>query len=624
MMQAFRNAAKPVVYLITITFMSWMILDLSGITGKGGFFTQTSVGSINGQAIEQRAYQAAVQQELTRQQQSSGNTLSLEQSEAARNSVWDQFVETALIDDQIARNHITTSPDEITEYIKNLPPQEFQSQAEFQTNGSFDLTKYQRWLAGPVGQQYVPALEQQTQAQVLRSKLFTAVTDDLYLSDAELWQRYRDQNEQVRISLTPIVSTVVIPDSAVAVNAAEIETYYKAHSADFSRPKTAFMSFVPVPHRLEASDTAAALARAQQLRSDIAGGQAFADVAKRESSDTASGKNGGDLGELTRTMPNLDTAFAKAAFALPLNTVSEPVRSAFGYHLIEVTKKTTDKKDGDKITVRHILIPIELAGAHRAMVDAQTDSLQRLAAERLDPAALDTVARALKLPIGKTGPVPAGTRVQLGTSVIPDAGIWAFQAKVGETSPVIDGEAASYVFRLDSVQAAGTPPLVQVRDAVAAKVREQKKDVKAKALAAELLSRVKAGATLPDASKALGLKNRELGPFPRTSPPLQSPQIIGASFGLPAGSLSNVIDTPEGLYVIRVLDHTNADTAAFLKDKDQLRAQAIQTERNVRVREYVASLKDNAKIIDRRGDLERTNAQNEAALAAQQGKVGKP
>src|ERR1051326_8679486 len=106
MMQAFRNAAKPVVYLITITFLSWMILDLSGITGKGGFFTRTSIGSVNGESVELRAYQAAVQSAMTQRQQASGGSLSLEQLDQLRNEVWDQFVETTVINDQIRKNHI--------------------------------------------------------------------------------------------------------------------------------------------------------------------------------------------------------------------------------------------------------------------------------------------------------------------------------------------------------------------------------------------------------------------------------------------------------------------------------------------------------------------------------------
>lgn len=623
MMQAFRNAAKPVVYLITITFLSWMILDLSGITGKGGFFTRTSVGSINGESVELRAYQQAVQNQLQQQQKATGTTLSLEENDRLRNDVWDSFIEATLINAQIKQNHVTTSPDEITEWIKNLPPPDLKAMPEFQTGGNFDLTKYQRWLAGPVGQQFVPTFEAQTRDQILRSRLFSIITADVYLSDAALWQKYRDQNEKVKISLTPIIGRNLVPDNAVTATEAEIESYYKAHTAEFERPKTAFMHFVAVPRRLDASDSAAALARAKSVREQITGGQAFDDVAKRESADTASAKKGGDLGELTKGAGNNDPVFETAAFAIAINAISEPVLGGAGYHIIQVTKKTADKKAGDKITVRHILIPIELAGAHRAKVDAETDSLQKLAADRLDPAALDTVARALKLPLGETGPVPVGTRVQLAQYVIPDAGVWAFQAKVGETSPVIDAEVASYVFRLDSVQLAGVPPLVQVHDAAAHKVREQKKVAKAKAIAQELIQRVKGGASLKDAATALKLPNREFDPFTRTTPPLLNPKIVGTAFALPVGALSDVIDTPEGLYVITIQQHIPVDSAQFVKDTDQYRSDMIKAVRNERVREYVASLRASAKIVDRRSDLMKTNAQTEASLAAQQGKTTK-
>ena len=69
----------------------------------------------------------------------------------------------------------------------------------------------------------------------------------------------------------------------------------------------------------------------------------------------------------------MDAAFDSAAFALPLNTLSQPVLSQFGYHLIEITSRKGDKAKG-----RHILIPIEVAGAHRDQLDAQADSLEKL------------------------------------------------------------------------------------------------------------------------------------------------------------------------------------------------------------------------------------------------------
>ena len=159
----------------------------------------------------------------------------------------------------------------------------------------------------------------------------------------------------------------------------------------------------------------------------------------------------------------MDAAFDSAAFALPLKTLSQPVLSQFGYHLIEITSRKGNKAKG-----RHILFPIEVTGAHRDQLDAQADSLEKLGAEKADPAALDTVARALKLPIGEVGSGPGGHQGPARQFVVPDAGVWASTAKPGATSPVIETSFAFYVFRLDSAQAAGVPPLGQIRQSVAA------------------------------------------------------------------------------------------------------------------------------------------------------------
>ena len=90
---------------------------------------------------------------------------------------------------------------------------------------------------------------------------------------------------------------------------------------------------------------------------------------------------------------------------------------------------------------------------------------------------------------------------------------------------------------------------------------------------------------------------------------------------LPVGALSGVIDTPDGLYVIKVLQKTPADSAQFEKDKDQLKGEMIRSVRQQRVREFLTSLRTSAKIVDRRSDVfNKTSAQTDAALAAQGGK----
>ena len=593
MMQAFRNAAKPLMVVVAITFFLWLVVDLSGITGSTGLLTQTDVGKINGRSIDARTYQTVVQQSIDARQRQSPGALGLEDYQQVRDQVWEQFVQNSVLDAEYQRRGITVSEDEVVEALRNSPPPEFREVPEFQTDSQFDMGKYQRWLTSSVAQQYLPSLEAQYREQIQRAKLLRVVTADVYLSDAALWERYRDEHEMVKIGLTAIVPRNVVPDSAVGASDAEIQAYYKAHLDEFERPATAYLSFVALPRLTTAADTAAARARADSARAEIAGGAPFADVARRESTDSASAAKGGDLGEWTKGQ--MDAAFDSAAFSLPLHTLSQPVLSQFGFHIIEITSRKGNKAKG-----RHLLIPIEVTGAHRDLLDAEADSLERLGAEKADPAALDTAARVLKLPIGKTGPVQEGTKVQVGNLVVPDAGVWAFEAKPGATSQVIEAPIAYYIFRLDSLQPAGVPPLGQVRPAVAYQVRDEQKRARAREIAKSYEARVTAGGSLASVADSMKLPYKEFGPFSRINPPLTDPIVVGAAFGVEAGQRSGMLDTKDGIYFIKVLEHIKADSAAFLKELDKYRAQTINLARQERVRSYLQALRENAKVVDNR------------------------
>ena len=596
MMQAFRTAAKPLMVLVAITFFAWLVLDLSGITGGTGLLTRTSVGKVNGRSIDARTYQNIVQQSIDARQRQSPGALGLEDYQQVRDEVWDQFVQNSVLDAEYRRRGITVSDDEVVQAIRNSPLPEFQNVPEFQTDSQFDLAKYQRWLTSSVAQQYLPSLEAQYRDELQRAKLLRVVTSDIYLSDAALWERYRDEHEMVKIGLTAIVPRNAVPDSTVKVSDAEVAAYYKAHQDEFKRPKTAYLSFVALPRIATAADTAALKARADSARQEILSGAPFAEVARRESADSATAVKGGDLGEWTKG--SMDPAFDSAAFALPLKTLSQPVRSQFGFHLIEITSRKGNKAKG-----RHILFPIEVTGAHRDQLDAQADSLEHLGAERSDPAALDTVARALKLPVGHANPVQEGSKVQLGQVVVPDAGVWAFQAKPGATSPVIETSFAYYIFRLDSLQQAGVPPVASIRSAVVAAVRDQKKWTAARDLAKEYVKRLEAGSSMAQAAAGMKLPHREFGPFSRINPPLTNPVVVGTAFGLKKGERSGILDTKDGIYVVQSLDRVNADSAAFVKEIDQYRARLINVARQERVRNYLAALRKSAKIVDNRSKV---------------------
>lgn len=82
-----------------------------------------------------------------------------------------------------------------------------------------------------------------------------------------------------------------------------------------------------------------------QIRDRILRGASFAEMAKLYSED-GSNVQGGDLGWLAQgdTVPE----FERVMVSLPLNTLSEPVRSPFGWHLIEVEGKRTQDVSGDR------------------------------------------------------------------------------------------------------------------------------------------------------------------------------------------------------------------------------------------------------------------------------------
>jgi peptidyl-prolyl cis-trans isomerase D len=601
MMQVFRSMAGKVaagIFAVLMLIFLWTSVDWSQV--RGG--SRTSVGEINGVSVPLRTYQQMVQNAMEARQRQGGRSLSAEEVDEVRNAVWDELVQQQTLEREYQARGIVVTPDEIATAITESPLPEFQDRPEFQTDGKFDVAKYQRWLRSSAAAQFVPLLEAQYAEQIRQAKLLRVVTADVYISDPALWESWRDANEKVTVELAAILPRNAVPDSAVTVSDADVRAYYAAHPDQFKRPATAWLSYVEVPRIADASDSAAARQRILELRKEITDGAPFDEVAKRESADSVSAQQGGDLGEFGKGV--MDPEFERVAFSLPVGRVSEPVLSAFGFHLIKV-----EKRAGAKVRARHILIPVEITGPHRDALDARADSLESFGAEKFDPAEFDSAARVLGLRIGRAEPLQKGSRVQLGVRVVPDAGVWAFQAKPGETSRIIEVSYAYFLFRLDSLQPEGVPPLDKITAAVTAAVRDEKKRELARGIGADLLRRIGEGSSLDRAATALGLPHREFPAFPRTNPPLPNPKVVGAAFGIEVGKTSGVIDTDEGLYVLRVVKREPADSAEFIKKIDEFRARQIQLARQERVRNYLAALKSTAKVKDRRADIFRTEAQ---------------
>ncbi len=78
-------------------------------------------------------------------------------------------------------------------------------------------------------------------------------------------------------------------------------------------------------------------AECENLKKQIEGGTDFAEIARKHSL-CPSGQQGGNLGEFGQGM--MVQEFDKVVFSETVGKVHGPVKTAFGYHLIEITKRT--------------------------------------------------------------------------------------------------------------------------------------------------------------------------------------------------------------------------------------------------------------------------------------------
>jgi foldase protein PrsA len=121
---------------------------------------------------------------------------------------------------------------------------------------------------------------------------------------------------------------------SIKVPAAEIERYYKDNEEQFTKPRE-------VRHILVKSKQ-----KADELYKELKGGASFAALAKKFSQDTASAKEGG---KLTVSKGQTVAPFDKIAFSIDEGEISKPVKTQFGWHIIEalapieVTKLTEAK-----------------------------------------------------------------------------------------------------------------------------------------------------------------------------------------------------------------------------------------------------------------------------------------
>ncbi len=546
--------------------------------------------------------------DLMRQQQRQqmGEAFDSQQFESADNKrkVLDQMIDQRVMLMATDRNGISVSDASVRKSIEAIP--------YFQANGKFDLATYQRTLATLNPPQSPEAFEAEIRNGLRREALAGRIALSDFVTPGEASRLVNALTEQREVQVASVPAVV---DTA-PVSDAEAKAWYSAHGAQYMQPMVATFEvvdgdpakmapavideaqlrkqydadkakYVAADQRLAshilvavAKDAkpeavAAAKAKAEQLAEQAkAPGADFAALAKANSDDVGSKNKGGDLGWVAHD-GGMVKPFEDALFALKKGDISAPVRSDFGFHVIQLR----DVKEGKVVTFEEARPEIEKALAKTANDKAVNAAMGVLADEAYkNPASFAATAAAQKLPFEKIGPVtPANVQGVLAEAAVRRV---AFSDRLlkdkGVSDPITIAPGHSVMVHVVDYTPARQRPMAEVDDQVVADVRADRASKAAAARADAIIKAIAGGQTIAQVAAAQSLQVQPAQTLPRGNAP--TPAINKAIFSTarPAAGKQSAgkVQLPDGSWMVFAVESVKAgDPAAF---PPEMRANLMQ------------------------------------------------
>jgi peptidyl-prolyl cis-trans isomerase D len=310
--------------------------------------------------------------------------------------------------------------------------------------------------------------------------------------------------EYIKLSLSDLMSSVTTSDE-------QINTYYEENLALYSKKERRKISHILFAKTKETT-LGQALEKAKSAKLRLAK-EKFAVLAKELSDDSLTAKVGGDLGLFEIGV--MEANFEKVAAELALGEVSEPVESAFGYHIITVTELVPAVTKPLDEVISDVKLAVQRAEAEVAFYELG-ESLTELSFENSDN--LQVVAETLDLPLQNSKLFSR----QLGSGIAEDDKIrnMAFSESVlqgNNSEPVELGDDALVIVRVLKHLPAKTKSLASVKSSIILAIQAKQAKEIALANAEKLKQQLLAGVAFKDAVKTQKLKVKSLKDLARNN-----------------------------------------------------------------------------------------------------------
>ena len=409
-----------------------------------------------------------------------------------RNSVLESMIRERLVDLYLAEAGYQISETQLTEQIQQVP--------EFQIDGKFDLKTAEELLAlnglsradfrnlqrarmrtdqlrRAIGatavvtpseyRRYLNLVAEQRLVSTARFDLGT-IAEEVEVSDEAISAYYEENDtlyllpESASIEYIEMSRTVVA--ESIEISEERLAEYYKESQSRYLQDEQRRARHILI---LSEDDEVAAEELARSLVARIQAGEPFADLAATHSKDGSTGSQGGDLG--ARTSDQLSDELASAVFTMEVGDVSGPIKSDFGFHVVQLDEILEQGPLPLEQVRSELLVELreqETDGLFRDLTRAASDAL-------FDHSDMQSIAATIDAEVQTADNIQRENAGPFGNNQAAIDAI--FDARVlldGEISEVIELDASrAAIFKVTAHTPASRYALEDVREQVATAVR---------------------------------------------------------------------------------------------------------------------------------------------------------
>jgi peptidyl-prolyl cis-trans isomerase D len=559
MLSTFRSHAKgwiawAFVILVSVPFALW------GVGQYRSLVTTDYVAKVNGDKIMPNQLQQAYQQAFQQHQAQSGGKYDPTQAEQTqlKMQTLQKLIDTQLLLQQAGKDQLVASGADVRAQINQIPA--------FQLNGHFNYQQYKLVLAN--NRLTVPQFESQVRGDIVVGQLQRGLAGSAFPTPREVrdlaalaqQQRkmawfvlpvkdfkpaqppseeaiagyYKSHQEQYSIPETLTIAYLRLDkktlEERIDAKPEELQDYYRTHQAQYGIPPARKVAEILVkPSAQGTAAVAAAKSRIekllQQVKQSKDSQKTFAALARKDSDDPVSSRNGGSMGYVSRGQ--LPQELDDALFNLPkTGDLAGPIRTPRGWVILQLL----DKRAGS--VKPYAQVKGQVARDYKAdkakslyyKLDGQFANLTYE-----NSGSLDAAAKALGLKIQTVSGVTEdqGTGIAANELVRKAAFSDSVLKQRQNSNPIKLGNEDAVVLRVSNVTPSKVKPLSVVRDdVVSALMGKQAREAAAKA-ASGALSDLRGGARIAAVASQLGVKLQGPTRVKRTDTKL--PQILSQS-----------------------------------------------------------------------------------------------